>query len=145
MPNPDSALLQTAWNALAEPDADAVVKPLAALPKALAKTPEGLRLAGRAAWRRGLPEAAMTLLAESVTTDATDPAALVDLAILQMEAGQSDLAERLLRAALDLAPTLPEAHAALATLAEDSGDTDGALRHLRAACAGALSASAGLN
>lgn len=145
MPNPDSALLQTAWNALAEPDADAVVKPLAALPKALAKTPEGLRLAGRAAWRRGLPEAAMTLLAESVTTDATDPAALVDLAILQMEAGQSDLAERLLRAALDLAPTLPEAHAALATLAEDSGDTDGALRHLRAACAGALSASAGLS
>lgn len=133
-----------AWSALAEPDAEAVLEPLSALPEALATTPEGLRLAGRAAWRRGLPEAAMTLLAESVTADATDPAALVDLAVLQMEAGQADLAESLLRSALHLAPAMPEAHAALASLAEDRGDTDGALHHLRAACAGARAADAGL-
>lgn len=136
--------LDAAWTALAAPDISVAVKALGALPEEAASSAEGLRLAGRVAWRRGLPEAAMTLLAQAVTKAPSDAAALVDLAVLQMEAGQSDLAETLLNTALQHMPSLPEAHAALATLAEAEGDTEAALRHLRAACAKALAERAGL-
>lgn len=137
LPAADRPALDDAWATLAGGGPDAGRTAVEALPATLAATPEGLRLAARAAWSRGLPEAALVLLADALDQAPDDPATLVDLAVLQMEAGQRALAEQLLHAALDLSPDLPEAHAALAGLAEDAGDPAAALRHLRAACTAA--------
>lgn len=138
-------VIDSAWDHLGSIDPGAAQKAVTALPRDAAGTVEGLRFAGRAAWRQGLPEAAMTLLADAIAAaeadDDADPgtqaAALTDLAVMQMETGQTALAERLLGMALDLDPRLPEALSALAALAEDAGDTETALARLREACAAA--------
>lgn len=143
----DRSALDDAWARLGDMDPTAARDAVATLPPAVASSVEGLRLRGRAAWREGLVEAAMTLLADAIVVaeakgpnSATDhAAALTDLAVMHMQMGrkQDTLPRRLLTMALALDPKQPEALAALASLAEDDGDPGTALTHLRAACAAA--------
>jgi len=134
--------LDAAWNALARGESAALRAHLAALPDAVATSGEGQRLAARAALLDGLPEAALRHLAEAVTADPHDAAALIDLAALQRAAGETQVAARLLDAVAKLDDTYPEVPALRASLAQDAGDDAAALRHLRAACALALTRAA---